>query len=159
MKSAGSILCLMLSALCGWSQSVTLTWIPSASTNVTAYKIYGWTNCPDANCFATNAVQTVETGNVTNATIAALIAANYTFKASALATITNADGGTNADGSVVPPSISESSMSNPAHWFVPPAPQSLMVLQESSDLIIWNQASNAQGKAIFFRLVTTNAPP
>ena len=112
------------------ANGVTLIWFPSIYTNVNAYKIYAWTNSPDTNCIATNAVETATVGNVTNATLVSLVPANYTFAATAIETNTGA----------------ESPMSNFAYWEVPSGPSFLVTVQSSTNLTTW---TNTQ---MFFRL-------
>lgn len=122
---------LLLSALSCVAQDVELRWNPSASTNVQAYRIYAWTNRPDAQCSISNAVQMVQVGNVTNTTLTDMIAASYTFGATAV--ITNGAGG-------------ESPLSNLAHWEIPPGPEYLIAVQSSTNMIDWTNTP------IFFRL-------
>ena len=112
------------------ANGVTLSWNPSITTNVNAYKIYEWTNSPDTNCIATNAVQTVTVGNVTNATLVSLVPANYTFGATAIETNTGA----------------ESPMSNFVYYEVPAGPTFLVTVQSSTNLTTWTNTS------MFFRL-------
>jgi hypothetical protein len=111
-----------------FASDVTLAWNPSTSTNVIGYRIYAWTNTPDANCAASNTVQTVTVGPVTNATLTMLVSGNYTFGATALS------------------SGSESPMSNLAYWFVPAPPTYLVTVQSSTNLINWSNTP------VFFRL-------
>jgi sulfur transfer complex TusBCD TusB component (DsrH family) len=120
MKSVTVLLLLVLFVL--WAEaapSVTLQWEPSPSTNVTNYKIYAWTNNPDANCLASNAVVTLALGNVTNATLQIQPQAVYTFAATAIATNSI---GTNCFSS-------ESQFSNFTYWQVPGAPGHLILLK------------------------------
>ena len=115
------------------ANGVTLLWDPSISANVNAYKIYAWTNSPDTNCIATNAVETVTVGNVTNATLVSLVPANYTFAVTALETNTGA----------------ESPMGNFAYYEVPAGPTFLITVQCSTNLTTWTNTS------MFFRLQIT----
>jgi hypothetical protein len=111
------------------ASGVTLAWKPSISTNVIAYKIYAWTNSPDTNCFATNAVQVVTIGNVTNATLNQIVSANYTFAATAI------------DAAGV-----ESQFSNFTYLQVPAPPTYLITVQSSTNLVVWSNTP------VFFRL-------
>ena len=120
------------------ASGVTLLWTPSPSTNVNAYKISAWTNSPDTNCQATNAIQTLTVGNVTNASLSMLVAGNYTFAATAL--VTNYYSGTNG------PFTIESPFSQFAYWQVPAGPSYLITVQSSTNLITWTNTP------IFFRL-------
>ena len=127
-----SIFCFLFSALAFATPSVTLAWNPPTGNYVAGYKIYAWTNSPDTNCFATNAIQTATVGNVTNATLNLLVAGNYTFAATAFSTY-----GTYTN---------ESLFSNFAYWQVPFGPTYLITVQSSTNLTTW---TNTQ---MFFRL-------
>ena len=116
--------------IAGQPGGVTLAWNPSVSTNITAYKIYAWTNCPDTNCIPTNAVQTLMVGNVTNATLNFLVPADYTFAATAVDTNTSA----------------ESQFSNFAYYKVPAGPTYFITVQSSTNLLVWSNTP------VFFRL-------
>jgi hypothetical protein len=115
---------------------IPLAWNPSISPNVNAYRIYAWTNSPDTNCVATNAVQILTVGNVTNATLVCIVPASYTFAATALVTNTGA----------------ESPFSNFAYWQVPFGPTYLITVQSSTNLMTW---TNTQ---MFFRLQIAPQP-
>jgi hypothetical protein len=117
--------------------TVLLTWLPSLSTNVTNYRLYAWTNCPDTNCFPANAVENVFVGNVTNATLENLLPVNYTFAATAI--VTN-------------PAIvaAESPLSNFAYLQVPFGPTYLVTVQSSTNLVDWSNTP------VFFRLQIEN---
>ena len=123
-------ICLFAVCLSAFGQSVTLAWNPSTATNVTNYRIYAWTNCPDTNCFTANAVQRVEIGNVTNATVTPLVVDDYTFGATAVITNTG----------------EESPLSNFCYWHVPAPPTYFITVQSSTNLIVWSNTP------IFFRL-------
>ena len=120
-------------ALAGQPGSVTLSWNPSISTNVGAYKLYAWTNSPDTNCLFSNARQTLTVGNVTNATLNFLVGADYTFAATAVDTNNGV----------------ESQFSNFAWLHVAAAPTYLVTVQSSTNLIVWSN------KPVFFRLQIT----
>ncbi|MDE2106195.1 MAG: hypothetical protein KGL39_53745 [Patescibacteria group bacterium] len=118
MRGLTTLLSLCLSAS---AADVTLSWSPSTSTNVTNYRIYGWTNLPDANCAKTNAVEVLQVGDVTNATLTGFTPAQWTFAATAVetnATTTN-----------------ESDFSNFAHWEVLPPPTYLVTVQSATNLL------------------------
>lgn len=108
-----------------------LVWNSSTDTNVNAYRIYGWTNTPDAQCVASNASGMFQVGYVTNASFQLLTAGDYTFAATAINTNTGA----------------ESLFSNFTHWHVPEAPTLLINVQSSTNLIDWTNVPN-----LFFRL-------
>ena len=109
---------------------VMLCWNLPTNTYVNACKIYAWTNSPDTNCVAANAVEIVTLGNVTNATFSFLVPAAYTFAATTCETNSG----------------QESPFSNFAYWQVPFGPTYLITVQSSTNLTTW---TNTQ---MFFRL-------
>ncbi|MDE2100744.1 MAG: hypothetical protein KGL39_26095 [Patescibacteria group bacterium] len=113
-----------------FATDVKLAWNPSVSTNVNAYRLYAWTNRPDAQCAISNAIQVVQLGAGTNTTLTDIVPASYTFAATAVDTNTAA----------------ESPFSNFAHWTVPTPPTYLITVQTSTNLITWTNTP------IFFRL-------
>ena len=124
------------------SQSVLLTWNPSPSTNVNAYRIYCWTNLPDAQCAIPNALQSSLLGNVTSITLTNLLPTSYTFGATAVDTNTG----------------NESLLSNLAHWTILSPPGYFVTVQSTTNLALtpWTTVTNSSGQ-IFFRLVITPA--
>jgi hypothetical protein len=120
-----------------YAQVVKLTWVSSTYTNVGGYRIYAWTNLPDAQCQQSNAVQTTLVGNVTAVQITRLLPTDYTFAATAVDTNSGA----------------ESLFSNFAHWpFIAP-PSYLISVQSTTNLLTpWTTVTNSSGQ-VFFRLV------
>lgn len=130
MKTAAFIVTLLMVAASAFAgNSLTLAWTPSVSTNVTNYRIYAWTNCSDASCQFSNAVQVAQVGSVTNATLTDLLPSRYTFAATSV--ITNGAGG-------------ESALSNLVHYEIPDGV--LVTVQSSTNLITWTNTP------VFFRL-------
>jgi len=120
----------LMAAIVGMASNVTISWIPPSSTNVNAFKIYAWTNSSDTNCLTSNAIQTVEVGNVTNATLTMMVSGDYSFAVTSIVTNTGA----------------ESPFSNFTYWHVPSPPTYLIAVQSSTNLITWSNTP------VFFRL-------
>jgi hypothetical protein len=141
MKNCLKPLTLLLTLACSLAtavaQAVKLTWVSSTYTNVGGYRIYAWTNQPDAQCVQSNAVQTTLIGNVTGMTLTGLLPTDYTFAATAVDTNSGA----------------ESLFSNFAHWPLVEPPSYLISVQSTTNLLTpWTTVTNASGQ-LFFRLV------
>ena len=137
MKLITLLFAAFLFAAAALAQSVELTWNQSPDTNANAYRIYCWTNMPDARCAISNSLQNSLVGNVTNVTLTNLLSTYYTFAATAVDTNSG----------------SESLFSNLAHWPLIQPPSYLVSVQSTTNLLTpWATVTNSSGQ-LFFRLV------
>lgn len=129
-KRIATIAASLSAVLASATQTLTLAWDHPAETNANAFQIYTWTNTPDALCAASNAVQIIRVGDVTNATLEELHSGSYTFAATTLDTNTGA----------------ESVFSSFAYYTFPSPPSYLVTVQTSTNLTTWTNTN------LYFRL-------